>query len=184
MEFPLEVSQGVNTPGTKTVLFHYAGRPDLPIEMGGQVYVLDHKTTSSYLSDWYFSQYKLSNQLRGYCAMLESLTGLRLGGALVNGVYVGEKATASGFTGAKFARYGPLMFQPGHLYEALLNQYYWKQQLYRFHEMEYFPQNAGKACQSCDYLPLCTTSPASREVTMRTDYRRTEMNVMETFLSL
>lgn len=178
MEFEVELPDGSTT---KVV---HSGKPDLPIEMGGVTLMLDHKTTSSYLSEWYFAKYKYSNQLRGYCAMLKALTGLEVGGALINGVYVGAKASDSKFTGAKVARYGPMNYQPAHLTEALLNQFYWREQLLHHHAQGYFPQNAGQACTYCDMGAICAASPSMRETVMRTDYKVSDRNVAETFLTL
>jgi hypothetical protein len=178
MEFEIELPDGSTTRIT------HSGKPDLPIEMGGSIYILDHKTTSSYLSDWYFAKFKFSNQLRGYCAMLKALTGLPVGGALINGVYVGAKASDSKFTGGKVARYGPMNYQPAHLTEALQNQYFWREQLMHHYAQGYFPQNAGQACTSCDLQSLCAASPSMRETVMRTDYTVSPKNVAETFLTL
>src|SRR5258708_1369591 len=123
------------------VVFHYAGKPDLPVMQGGEILLMDHKSTNSYLSDYYFDQFRFSNQLRGYCSMIERLTGQRLGGALINGLYVGNKAIDDASKAARFARYGPMMFQPGHLAEAIKNQYYWRKAL-DYHESEgYYPQH-------------------------------------------
>lgn len=162
-------------PTGETVPFVYAGRPDLPIDMGGSVYVLDHKSTNAFLSAWYFNQYKHSNQLRGYGAMLQDLLpSLSINGALINGIYMGEKASL-GSTDTKvtrFARYGPMLFQPAHLNEALLNQYYWRQSL-DYHESKgYYPQHSSKLCQSCTFDPLCSASPIIRPSVMKQEYVR------------
>lgn len=174
----------LKTPNGKDVRFVYSAKPDLPIIMGGETYILDNKTTSSYLSDWYFEQYKHSNQLRGYCATAQALTGLRFGGALINGLYVGEKASSTEFKGARVARYGPISFQPEHINEALLNQYYWLQELYHYHEQGYFQQVGNKMCQSCEYSNLCNASPAVRDSVKATEYRRSPRNIAQTFMSL
>jgi hypothetical protein len=156
----------------------YSGRPDLPVNMSGGIYVLDHKSTSGYLSDWYFSQHVISNQLRGYCKMIEDLIDKRPDGALVNGIYVGDKATKVNSKAVRFSRYGPLVFRPAHLDEAIKNQYYWRQLSYIYRELDFWPQNTGKMCQSCDFLDLCKTSPRSRATVVRSRYVKDE----ETFL--
>lgn len=151
--------------------FLYAGIPDLPIEMGGAYYILDHKSTNSYLSDYWFEQFRFSNQFRGYCIMIERLTGLTISGALVNGIYVGKRAILSDFKGNKFARFGPIMYDPGHYTEAILNQYYWRKMLDVYKQMGYYPQHASKLCAGCPFSGLCASNPAIREAVIADDYK-------------
>lgn len=153
--------------------FFYCGKPDLPIELGGQVYLMDHKSTNSYLSDWYFDQYRFSNQLRGYAAMLEQLLRklkLTVNGALINGIYMGNKAAQSEFGGTRFARYGPMMFQPAHLAEAIKNQWAWRKTLDYHRTMGYYPQHTSKLCSGCSYAILCAANPLIREAAMEREY--------------
>lgn len=153
--------------------FIYSGIPDLPIYQGDIHLVLDHKTTSAYLSEWYFKQYKHSNQLRGYCLMAQSLLRklkIKISGALINAIYVGERASLSGFKGDRFSRYGPMMYQPGHLAEAVYNQYHWRKMLDVYSEGGFWPQHASKLCSGCPYDTLCTTNPAIREHVIDQEY--------------
>jgi len=154
-------------------VFLYAGKPDLPIEMGGAYYLMDHKSTNSYLSDWYFDQYRFSNQLRGYCAMTQRLTGLRISGTLINGLYMGSRASSAEFKGDKFARYGPMTFAPAQIAEAIMNQYYWRKLLGVFDGWGYYPQHTSKLCTACPYDTLCALSPAIRSSAMEQDYAQT-----------
>lgn len=151
--------------------FVYSGKPDLPIEMGGSIYVMDHKSTNSYLSDWYFDQYRFSNQLRGYCAMVQQLLPqLHVNGAMINGLYMGEKAVATEFKGNRFGRFGPMLFQPSHLAEAIRNQYEWRQTLDYHESRGYYPQHTSKLCVSCEYDGLCAADVRSREGVMRNQF--------------
>lgn len=163
MRFEVETVDG-------PVKFVYSGRPDLPIELGGVNYILDHKSTNAYLSDYYFSQYRFSNQLRGYGAMISEVTRRSISGALINGIYMGSRASLSDFKGEKFARYGPMSFLPAHLTEAIRNQYYWRQSLDFWRAQGYFPQHSGKLCSGCPYDKLCNASPSSRESTLQFEY--------------
>ena len=151
--------------------FLYAGRPDLPIQQGGSVLIMDHKSTNSYLSDWYFSQYRFSNQLRGYAKMIQELTGAEINGALINGIYMGDKAASVEFKGTRFARYGPFMYLPGHLDEAIQNQYWWKKTHQWHRQQEFFPQHTGKMCSGCPYDALCAATPRIRSHVAKAEYR-------------
>jgi PD-(D/E)XK nuclease superfamily protein len=163
MRFSIETLDGL-------VNFIYAGRPDLPIEMGGVTYILDHKSTNAYLSSYYFDQYRFSNQLRGYGAMISKILKRTISGALINGIYMGERASLSEFKGEKFARFGPMSFMPAHLNEAIKNQYYWRKSLDFWKSQGYFPQHTGKLCSGCSFADLCNASPSSRPHVLATQY--------------
>lgn len=150
--------------------FVYTGIPDLPIEMGGAYYILDHKSTNAYLSEWWAEQHRFSNQLRGYCAMIEALTGLRISGAMINGLYMGAKASSADYKGNRFARYGPYMYSPGHYTEALRNQKATRKLLDVYRAMNYYPQHASRLCRGCSFAKLCAASPSMREALISTDY--------------
>ncbi len=159
--------------------FVYSGKPDLPIEMGGAVYLMDHKSTNGYLSGWYFDQYRFSNQLRGYCAIVSSITHLRLNGALINGLYIGERAILTEFKGDRFGRYGPMLFDPSQLSEAIKNQYYWRKALDYFEQTGYYPQHTGRDCVSCPFATLCALPPSIRDLTIRTDYDAVDRSFLD-----
>ena len=167
--------------------FIYSGKPDLPIFLGGSYYIMDHKTScGGYLSDWYFAKHQISNQLRGYCKMIEKLLskvlakkGIRgLAGAYINGVYAGDKATTADPKSklTRFSRFGPLKFFPSHLDEAIVNQWAWRQMREVYRELAKsspslrkfgWPQNTGKSCQGCPFLEkLCQVMPKARQGNM------------------
>lgn len=65
----------------------YGGIFDGLVEMGSNVYVLEHKTTSQ-LGPYYFTQYKPNNQVTGYVWAAGQLTGKRVAGAIINAIGV------------------------------------------------------------------------------------------------
>jgi PD-(D/E)XK nuclease superfamily protein len=159
--------------------FVYSGKPDLPITMGGNIYLMDHKSSNGYLSDWWAEQHRFSNQLRGYCAMVSRLTGVTPTGALINGIYMGEKAASVDFKGNRFARFGPMMYQPEHLSEAIRNQYAWRQVLDFYEKQGYYPQHASKLCSNCSFAQLCAVSPAIRQSVMKTEYVQIDRSFLD-----
>lgn len=64
---------------------HYGGIFDLLIQFNGQLYVVDHKTTTA-LGDYYFDQYKPNNQMTGYTWAATQLSGQRIGGVMINAI--------------------------------------------------------------------------------------------------
>lgn len=147
-----------------------AGKPDLPVrDQQGKVYVMDHKTTSSYLSDWYFQKYDVSNKLRGYMAMMESLLDIEVDDAVVNGIYVGKYATNPDSSATKFQRY-ECEFQAGHVEEALRNQLHWQKTIEFYEEQGYWPQGCGFG--GCAFPDICNAKPADRGKKMADNYER------------
>lgn len=61
----------------------YAGKIDRVYEYQGLFYVEDHKTTSA-LGPRYFAQFDPSNQMMGYAALAQLLTGLPIAGVRIN----------------------------------------------------------------------------------------------------
>ncbi len=159
--------------------FVYSGKPDLPVETGGATYLWDHKSTNSYLSTWYFDQFRFSNQLRGYCTIVSRLTHLRLNGALINGIYMGERAVLTEFKGDRFGRYGPMLYQESHLDEAIKNQYAWRKTLDYYEQEGYYPQHTSKLCGGCSYDKLCALSPAIRDAVVATEYEEVERSFLD-----
>jgi hypothetical protein len=177
--------------------FIYAGKPDLPILMGGGLYIMDHKTScGGYLSQWWAEKHTISNQLRGYCRMIELVASKvlaqagqqRVQGAIINGIYAGEKATDPKFRGTSFSRFGPFLYRPSHLDEAIVNQWWWLKMRHLYAETadaspalrKYgWGQNTGKACQGCPYLDLCREQPAARRGVIQTKYSRKERSFLD-----
>jgi PD-(D/E)XK nuclease superfamily len=161
------------------VPFVYSGRPDLPVVLGGAINILDHKSTNAYLSDWYFNQYRFSNQLRGYGAMIRKLLHKEVSGCLINGIFMGEKASQHTFKGNRFSRFGPLTFMPAHFNEAIKNQYYWRKSLDFWRQQGYFPQHTSKLCQGCNYDSLCNSSPTVRKSILQREYSNTPTEFLD-----
>lgn len=170
--------------------FVYCGKPDLPVELNGEIIAFDHKVAcGGYLSDWYFDKHVISNQLRGYCKMLSVLLGKHVSSALINGIWAGEKALAKDTKATKFMRYPLPQFSPEHLDEAIWNQYAWKQLAYIYQELGRqhprmyqrfgYPQNTGKSCQGCSFLGLCKTDPRDRVAEMRRTFTQRRRSFLD-----
>jgi hypothetical protein len=90
----------------------YGGIVDRLIRMDGRTYVMDTKTTSSFLNDAYFANYELSTQLRGYVA-LELVNGRECEGAYIDAVHVDTR-----YHKAKpehLVRHGPIRYDQARL---------------------------------------------------------------------
>ena len=65
----------------------YGGIFDLLVEFSGQVFVVDHKTTSQ-MGAGFFNQFRPNNQMTGYVWGGGELSGKRVGGAFINAICV------------------------------------------------------------------------------------------------
>lgn len=65
----------------------YGGVFDGLVDYGGQIYVIDHKTTSQ-MGDYFFEQFKPNNQMCGYVWAARQLSQQKVTGVLINGICV------------------------------------------------------------------------------------------------
>jgi hypothetical protein len=63
----------------------WGGRMDLPIEWDGQLWIMEHKTTSR-LDANYFKQYQLCKQITSYVVGAEEYLGRKCSGCIVNAI--------------------------------------------------------------------------------------------------
>ena len=74
----------------------YTGRIDLPIQIDDQIFVMDHKTTSTFVFGpsmsfkSFFDAMKMSAQQKGYCWAFRELTGVKPAGYMVNAIRTAE----------------------------------------------------------------------------------------------
>lgn len=61
----------------------YGGRLDLPVEWDGQLWIMEHKTTTR-LGGSYFDQFELDKQMTGYIIALEEYSGRKCSGCIIN----------------------------------------------------------------------------------------------------
>jgi hypothetical protein len=155
--------------------FLYGGRLDLPVEdQSGNVYVMDHKSTTGNMGDYYFAQFCVSDKNRGYVALLESLLDRPVAGVVINGIYMGKspRKPDSAFQRKVYH------FSAGHIdewknnvsdkiYEAMLRQ-----------DIDLWPQTtANRICSGCAFRKVCETSPRVRESILKRDYRERNLEV-------
>jgi hypothetical protein len=152
--------------------FILAGKPDLPvIKQNGNIYVMDHKTSSLSVSEWWSRQFQVSNKLRGYMAMINELLSVETCGAVINGIYVGKYATKPKSKTIKFNRF-QYTFSPDHVYEALRNQHMWIKTIEFYRAQDYFPQGCGWT--ACDHPDLCRCDPPTRGEVKMTHYTQSD----------
>ena len=114
--------------------FCYCGIIDRLIHMNGQNYAMDAKTTSAYLSDGFFHNFELSQQMLGYVA-LELVNGRECAGYYIDAVHIDTR-----YHKAKpehCVRYGPIQVPEWRLSE-------WARMTERtIKQIEWFEINVG-----------------------------------------
>lgn len=168
----VEMSVNVTWPGA---LHPYAGKLDRIIELNGQYFVEDHKTTSR-MGSYYFQQFELSNQMQGYVWIARLLipsvkiTGIRIN---AHGIYKKE---------SKFERQ-LITFSEDRLEEWAANYNLWVARMQQAYESAVFPGNYD-ACSGkygmCQYAEVCSMPPRLRERVLETDFDYAPWNPLET----
>lgn len=157
VEIPVELSW----PGA---LHPYTGRIDRIYEHNGLYYVEDHKTTSQ-MGTYYFHQFDPSNQMMGYAALAETLTGLPIAGVRINAICFLKGST-------KFAR-EIISYSKERLADWRENYNAWVQLLEQAHANDFWPRNfqacAGKYGQ-CQYTSVCASAPHRRQQVLEQEF--------------
>lgn len=68
---------------------YYIGKIDLPLLRNGQLYVMDHKTTSVLDKNFFYAK-KASQQTKMYCYAMQALTGMKVDGFAINVIHTKE----------------------------------------------------------------------------------------------
>lgn len=152
-----------------TIPINYIGRIDLPVLWDGNVWILDHKTTSM-LGDRFFDEKQMSAQQIGYCWAFKQLTGQDVKGFCINAIRTSQMPAK------------PKMGIEAWWRETLQRQRYpvtveamneWKtntialiKEFFFHYEQQFFPQKtvwcSGKYGK-CQYFGVCSYPLANRE---------------------
>ncbi len=146
-----------------------SGHLDRVINFNDHLFVLDHKTTTTTLSDYYFNQYEPSNQMTLY-----SLAGATVLDAPIKGVCI---------SGAQIMLNDPHRFvrrftyrTPDQLDEWLMDLRFHLANAEHYAAVEYWPMN-DVSCDKfggCKFRGVCSKSPQVREMFLKTDFVKLE----------
>lgn len=133
------------------------GHLDKVVTFIGGTYVMDHKTTKSTISDYYFDQFQPNNQMSLYTIASQVIFG-----GHVKGVIIDAAQIAVGFT--RFAR-GMTYRTPAQSEEWLNDLHYWFDLAEQCATHGYWPMN-DTACFNCDFNKgegkICAKDPSVR----------------------
>ena len=165
-------------PGKDGRLLRVGGKIDLPTMLAGERFIVDHKTTTSWLNNWWFAErFTLGHQFRVYGAAMKALTGETYSGAYVNGIYIGEKATDPPEAWKKRQSVPNSLFGPISFSEEMLEETWdWMDSAHALKEMHesrgHWPQNEA-ACGlygGCQFKVLCERTPKVRSAIARMEF--------------
>lgn len=145
------------------------GKPDLPRELSGRRYIVDHKASTIWVNSYWALKFKLGFQFRIYCAALKQLTGIRYEGAYVNGIYMGKHAADGPEKWIKRQSAPNSLFGPYHYSDEELDEAWaWASTLLDAREVYeargFWPPNE-QACGNyggCEFIDLCSRPPKIR----------------------
>lgn len=142
----------------------YCGHIDRLARYAGGLYVLDYKTTASYLGSSFFKKFTPDAQMSGYTLAGKVLMGEKVEGTMIDGVKL------SGLTN-EFER----GFAPRHddtIDEWAGDLLYWIKQAEGYARQNYWPLN-DTACHhysGCQFVDICSKSPQMREQYLTADF--------------
>jgi hypothetical protein len=157
------------------------GHLDRLVDFGGQKFVMDHKTASTTISNYYFDQYKPSNQMTLYTLAAQIIYKEPVAGVIISAAQI-----AVGFS--RFAR-GITYRTPAELDEYLRNTRRWVADAHRMGEesvtlpdpAEAFPMN-DTSCHDfggCPFRSVCSVDPGIRPEVLKANYEKREWNPLE-----
>lgn len=150
------------------IQFVMAGKPDLPVmTQDGALYIMDHKTTSSWISSWLWKRFDADNKMRCYIAMIDKLLPhVSPIGYVINALCVHPNIAKPTFSGTRSDR-RKWRTTPSLVEEGLKNQLAHHEMIKLCRKMDFFPQG----CERCRHPELCNTPPESRGVPLMLNFK-------------
>lgn len=152
----------------------YCGHIDQIAEYQGRLFTVEHKSTKTALSEYYWLRYRFSSQLSGYFLAAEANFAVEVGGAIIDSTQVG----------VTFTRFGRQTVQrlKSHQEEWLLDLHYWLSLLDGCFSADRWAKNQESCSKysGCQFRSVCFASPAVRDVVLRDEFRIDRWNPLKT----
>lgn len=157
----LEVRFECPFPGTD---YRFSGRVDKVVSLDGSLYVVDTKTTTSALSEWYFANFAPNNQVYTYIWAIRHVLELPIAGFIID-------ATTSGVNYTRFGR------RPENVTESQVDEWLADTQLAlkhcdEYHATGHWPRNFQSCGRygGCEFRDACRVSQEHRQAFMEADF--------------
>ena len=152
--------------GHPEVSYMLSGHLDRVVDMNENIMVIDHKTTTSTLGDYWFKQFAPNNQMTLYTFAGKVVMDMEVKGVVIEGAQIGLEQ----FT-TKFAR--SFTYRSDDLIDEWLNDLeYTLNAAEAFAEAKHWPMN-DTACDKyggCRFRDVCSKNPSVREVYLKSDF--------------
>lgn len=151
-----------------------SGHLDKVVTFGGDVFVLDRKTTGATLGSYYFDRYNPDNQMSLY-----TLASRVVFNAPVSGVIIDAAQIAVGFTA--FSR-GITTRSDAQLEEWMQDTFKWFETALSYAQANHWPQNEASCGNygGCVFQRICRQDPRVREQFLATDFEVRYWNPLQT----
>lgn len=193
-KFPLEMYDKIVALETPFTLYlgrtpvgreiSWSGILDRAVQWQGGIYYVDIKTSSYSIDDKFFSQFRYTGQMVGYCWAGQELDLGQFAGIMVQGIEVkAPPKTAKGRTVEELIGVDIIPILPEHIGE-------WKQmvlhkidEIYAAREAKYWEPAMGHACNvygvGCQFKSICYSHPDIRAKSVQDHYRRRVWNPLD-----
>lgn len=153
--------------------YQLSGHMDRVVELAGNEYVLDRKTTKQTISPRFFQEFSPHNQFSLYTVAGKVAFHKPIKGLIVDAAQVA----------VTFSRFERQLVQRDDAQNAewLVDLGYWLRQMEEYAKREYWPMN-DKSCSmygGCPYRGICAKSPDSRQQWLDSDFQRRIWNPLE-----
>ena len=157
--------------------YRYGGFLDMPCrDELGNLYVVDHKSTTGNMGDYFFSRFVVSNQLRGYAMLLQEIMGEPVAGAIINGIYMGKasRKPEAAFQRKVFNFSKDSLEEQGGNIDGVVRDIQNKQMRVlagEDPEKVWYQQEGRDNCTGCSFVELCKAPRALRSRIIERDFR-------------
>lgn len=150
------------------IMFLLCGHLDRVVTFGEELFVMDHKTTSTTPSAYYFQQFEPNNQMSLYTIASQIILGAPIKGVIIDVVQI-----AVGFS--RFTR-GFTYRTNDQLEEWIEDTKHWLRYAERLAKDNFWPMN-DTACDKfggCEFRGICSKSPSVRQRFLEAGFERRE----------
>ena len=152
-----------------------SGHLDRVVDYNDDLFVLDHKTTTSSPGTWFFSQFEPDNQMSLYSFAGQIIMGSPVRGVIIDAAQIKEEET-------NFGR-GFTFRTPAQIQEWVGDLRYWLALAEQYAVANYWPMN-DKSCghyrsekdnrPGCPFREICGKDPGVRETFLKTNFTKLE----------
>jgi len=142
------------------------GHLDRVVNLAGDLYVMDRKSTTSTAGSYFFNQFSPNNQMTLYSLAAKVILSSPVRGVIIDAAQILLTAPYSAFTR------GVVYHTPAQLDEWLHDLRYWLNLAESYSNAGYWPQN-DTACDKfggCRFREVCSKSPEVREVYLKSSF--------------